>query len=43
MFSTKIAGWLTVVTAICFLILIVFQVSELVSYGSAPSVWPTAP
>jgi hypothetical protein len=43
MFSTKIAGWLAMVTTVCFLVLIVFQVLELVSYRAAPSVWPITP
>ena len=43
MFSTKIAGWLAIATTVCFLLLIVFQVTELMSYRSAPSIWPTAP
>ena len=43
MFSTKIAGWLAVAATVCFLFLILFQVSEMMSYSSAPSVWPTAP
>jgi hypothetical protein len=43
MFSTKIAGVLAVVATVCFLLLVVFQVTEIMSYRSAPSVWPTAP
>ena len=43
MFSTKIAGLLAVVATVCFLLLVVFQVTEMMSYRSAPSVWPTAP
>ena len=43
MFSTKIAGILAVTATVCFLLLVVFQVSELMSYRSDPSVWPTAP
>ena len=43
MFSTKIASWLALVATVCFLLLVVFQVSELMSYRAAPSVWPTTP
>ena len=43
MFSTKTASVLAILAAICFLLVVVFQVSELMSYRAAPSVWPTAP
>jgi hypothetical protein len=42
MFSTKIASWLAIVAAVCFLILIVLQIVELSSYRAAPSVWPVS-
>ena len=43
MFSTKIAGWLAIVATVCFLILIALQVSEMMAYRVAPSLWPTTP
>ncbi len=43
MFSTKTASAIALAATICFLLLVVFQVSELMSYRAAPSVWPTAP
>ncbi len=43
MFSTKTAGVLAIAATVCFLLLVVFQVSEMMSYSSDPSVWPTTP
>ena len=43
MFSTKIAGVLAIAATVCFLLLIVFQMTEMLSYGSDPSVWPASP
>jgi hypothetical protein len=43
MFSSKLAGWLAIAAAICFLLLVMFQVSEMMAYRAEPSVWPTSP
>ena len=40
MFSTKTAGVLAIAATVCFLLVIVLQVSEMMSYGANPSVWP---
>lgn len=40
MFSTKIASVLAIIATLCFLILIVLQIAELLYYRADPSVWP---
>lgn len=40
MFSSKVASWLAIAAAVCFLILIGLQIAELMGYGAAPSAWP---
>ncbi len=42
MFSSKAITWVAIAATVCFLLLIVLQVSELRSFSAAPSVWPTA-
>ena len=34
-------GWLALVSAICFLVLIVLQLLEMSYYGNSPSLWPS--
>ncbi len=38
--SSKLAAWLALISAICFLVLIGLQAAELSHYAGDPSVWP---
>jgi hypothetical protein len=42
MFSSKLASWIALAAALCFIALVALQVAELMSYRAPPSVWPTA-
>lgn len=40
MFSSKVATWMAIAAAVCFLLLIVLQFAEMGFYRADPSVWP---
>lgn len=42
MYSSKIAGFLALVAALCFIALVALQAMEIMHYSAEPTLWPVS-